>query len=519
MALSAQDIQKAFTVDVPFGDYVTKGIADIKAAKEAREKKELEQQKFVYEEIDPLTVGTGTPDDPYIVSLVADAQQQIARLPKNLSPGQHYARVMQILGPIKGRRQEAIMLKNQIEKQAAAEHDNNPLVKPKVIAADAMKDAYWNPDGTPKTDLDFNKDHVASILASGDLKYYDMDLAQASAQKWSTDQVLPFTGLQSSKPYTTYTGKINPFFAVQETAQGAIPQQIYQKTMKLETQDGKVVDVPLRADLPKMLPENLYELSQSNRGYKLLTKRNFNELRSNPSYKNIPDDMLQRAAAYEAIRQSTDLSAMSIQDEVNRPPARGGSDGTFGGPTTATTTKPNNNWMNFALFATQGKSPDMTTHVGNITSTTNVGDQAISIALDKSNKNPNVFGSQGLVKNIQQARKSEEKIIDMSSQAPNKKMVIGKSDENDQFGNPKNIYGKAKLHIKGNGVTILEIQDENGKTIKSYDYTDDPISAHDAFISDFGPYNGYNVYEASQDANTRPVSALNFIGRNTFKNK
>jgi hypothetical protein len=517
MALSAQDFQKAFTVDAPIGDYVTKGIADVKAAREAREKKELEQQKFVYQEIDPLTVGTGTPDDPYIVSLVADAQQQIAKLPRNLTPGQHYARVMQILGPIKVRRQEAVMLKNQIEQQAAAQHYENPLVKPKVLAADAIRQAYFNPDKTPKTSLDFNQDHVASVLSSGDLKYYDMNLAQADAMKWSTEQAIGFAGRPSIKPYTTYTGTISPFFEIKESSQGATPEQIYQKTMKLKRDDGSYVDMAINPDMPKMLPESLYELSQSKDSYKLLTKRNFKELRSNPSYDNIPDDMLQRAAAYEAIRQATDLSVMKIQDEVNRPPARVGDGG--GGGSTTSTPKPNNNWMLYALFATQGKASDMTTHVGNITSKTDIGQQTLANIFDNSNKNPKVIGSKGLQQNLQQARKSEEKIIDMSSQAPMKKMVIGKRDENDQFGNPKNIYGTAKLYIKNDGTSILKVKDEEGNIIKTYDFTNDPVAANDAWISDFGPYNNYNVYDASQDANTRPTSALNFIGRQTFKNK
>jgi len=518
MALSAQDLQRAFTVDAPIGEYITKGIADVKAAREAREKKELEQQKFVYDEIDPLTVGTGTPDDPYIVSLVADAQQQIAKLPRNLTPGQHYARVMQILGPIKGRRQEAVMLKNQIEQQAAAQHNENPLVKPKLLAADAIRQAYFNPDKTPKTSLDFNQDHVASVLSSGDLKYYDMNLAQANAQKWSTDQVLGFAGKPSSiRPYTTYTGKLNPFFTVQENTQGATPVQVYEKGFDYTGPDGKTQFLQYDPALPKMLPQNLYDLAESNQGYKLLIKRNFNEMRKNPNFDRFDDAELKRAAAYEAIRQSTDLSAMSIQDEVNRPPARSSSND---GPTsTATTTKPNNNWMMYALFATQGKASDMTTHVGNITSKTDIGQQTLANAFDNSNKNPKVISSKGLQQNLQQARKSEEKIIDMSSQAPMKKMVVGKRDENDQFGNPKNIYGTAKLYIKNDGTSILKVRDEEGNIIKTYDFTNDPVAANDAWISDFGPYNNYNVYDASQDANTRPTSALNFIGRQTFKNK
>lgn len=521
MALSAQDFQKAFTVDAPIGDYVTKGIADVKAAREAREKKELEQQKFVYQEIDPLTVGTGTADDPYIVSLVADAQQKIAQLPRNLTPGQHYARVMQILGPIKGRRQEAVMLKNQIEQQASAEHDNNPLTKPKVIAADAVRNAYFNPDGTPKTDLDFNQNHVASTLASGDLKYYDMDLAQSNAQKWSTDQVLPFAGLKSSKPYTTYTGKINPFFTVQETAQGAIPQQVYQKTIKIPKDDGSYVDMAINPDMPKMLPENLYKLTESNPGYKLLTKRNFKELRSNPSYDNIPDDMLQRAAAYEAVRQSTDLSAMAIQDEVNRPPARSVNDGREG-PTTSTP-KPDINWFNMPQYIAQGGTPDVTSHMGPQT-TTNAGAKTTQVAINDifSGRNPNTIGGKGLSAAIQKAYKevgpaqATEVAIDVSGQAPNKKMVIGLTDENDQFGNPKPIFGTAKFVMNKNGSKILKIYNESGKEVKSYDYTQDPVAAQDQFMYDFGPYNKTNTYESNQDVRTRPNSAATRIATQTL---
>jgi hypothetical protein len=522
MALSAQDLQRAFTVDAPIGEYITKGIADVKAAREAREKKELEQQKFVYEEIDPLSVGTGTPDDPYIVSLVADAQQQIAKLPRNLTPGQHYARVMQILSPIKGRRQEAVMLKNQIEKQAASQHEENPLVKPKVIAADAIKNAYFNPDGTPKTSLDFNQDHVASVLSSGDLKYYDMNLAQANAQKWSTDQVLPFAGKPSAtRAYTSYTGKLNPFFTVQETAKGAMPEQIYEKGFDYTGPDGKTQFLQYDPALPKMLPKNLYDLAESNPGYKLLIKRNFNEFRKNPNFNRFDDAELKRAAAYEAIRQATDLSAMSIQDEVNRPPARGGDGG--GGGSTTSTPKPDINWFNMPQYIAQGGAPDVTTHMGPQT-TTNAGlktsREAISNILE-SGRNPNMIGGKGLAAEIKKAYEkigadqATEAVIDISGQAPNKKFIIGYSDINDQFGNPKPILGKAKFIIDRNGSQVLKVYDENDKVIKSYDYTKDPVAAQDQFSYDFGPYNSTNTFESNQQVRTRPNSAATRIGRQT----
>ena len=521
MALSAQDFQKAFTVDAPIGDYITKGIADVKAAREAREKKELEQQKFVYQEIDPLTVGTGTPDDPYIVSLVADAQQKIAQLPRNLSPGQHYARVMQILGPIKGRRQEAVMLKTQIEKEAAAEHDNNPLTKPKVIAADAIKNAYFNPDGTPKSDLDFNQNHVASTLASGDLKYYDMDLAQANAMKWSTEQAKGFAGRPSTRPYTTYTGTISPFFEIKESSQGATPEQIYQKTMKYKRDDGTTVDVPYRDDLPKMLPDDLYQLSQSNPGYKLLTQRNYKQFKELPQFNGYDDNEIRRAAAYEAIRQATDLSVMKIQDEVNRPPARSGDD--RGGGSTATTPKPDINWFNMPQYISQGGAPDLTSHMGPQT-TTNAGAKATQVAINDifSGRNPNAIGGKGLSAAIQNAYKkigadqATEVTIDVSGQAPNKKMVIGLSDDNDQFGNPKPIFGTAKFVMNRNGSKVLKIYNESGKEIKSYDYTQDPVAAQDQFMYDFGPYNKTNTYESNQDVRTRPNSAATRIATQTL---
>ena len=517
MALSAQDLQRAFTVDAPIGEYITKGIADVKAAREAREKKELEQQKFVYDEIDPLTVGTGTPDDPYIVSLVADAQQQIAKLPRNLTPGQHYARVMQILGPIKGRRQEAVMLKNQIEQQAAAQHDENPLVKPKVLAADAIRQAYFNPDKTPKTSLDFNQDHVASVLSSGDLKYYDMNLAQANAQKWSTDQVLPFAGKPSTtRAYTSYTGKLNPFFTVQETAKGAMPEQIYEKGFNYTGPDGKTQFLQYDPALPKMLPQNLYDLAESNPGYKLLIKRNFNEFRKNPNFDRFDDAELKRAAAYEAIRQSTDLSAMSIQDEVNRPPARGGDGG--GGGSTTSTPKPDSNWFDMPRIIAQGGAPDVITHMGPQTTRTDIGQQTLSNLIDKtSGKNPNTFASnKGLEEASKEAIKGSETVIDISGQAPNKRFVIGNSENTDQFGNPKQIFGSTKMFLYKNGSKILKVFDENNKVIKTYDYTNDPISAQDQFAYDFGPYNQTNTYESNERLRTRPRSAATGIATQTL---
>ena len=66
MALSAADFQKAFTVDVPIGDIVSKGVNELQEQEAERERKRLQNVEYFYKQYDPLLIGTGTPDDPYI---------------------------------------------------------------------------------------------------------------------------------------------------------------------------------------------------------------------------------------------------------------------------------------------------------------------------------------------------------------------------------------------------------------------------------------------------------------------
>jgi hypothetical protein len=174
--------------------------------------------------------------------------------------------------------------------------------------------------------------------------------------------------------------------------------------------------------------------------------------------------------------------------------------------------------MNYALYATQGKATDVTDRTGAITTKTNVAQQTLSNLLDRnSGKNPNTFaGNTGIENATQQAVKGSETVVDLSSQAPNKRFVIGYSETTDQFGNPKPILGKAKFITKGDGTQKLNVEDMNGKVIKSYNFSEDPVAAQDAWISDFGPYNGYNVFEAGEDVRSRPRSAAARIATKTL---
>lgn len=324
MALSAADFQKAFTVDVPVGDIFSKGIQNIREDEAERERKRLQNIEYFYKQYDPLLIGTGTPDDPYINKLLQDVEQRALSLPlKKMSQSQFVSAVRSDLATIKARREQAKLFAQNIENEATALHELDPTIKKEALVREAKRKAFFNDDNTPVQEFDFNRNHAQATFDSNPLQYVDLDAAGGFYNKETKNKIIQQSNVPSQfDPNTKFD----------------ITRNIYQRpklnkdgSVELETVYQPVVvskDLTLRA-----LPEEQFNAMVTSPGGKWLIQSEFKRYKADPRLQNVSDEVLLHAAAYDVANNKTDRSETQITSK-NEPKYLNGSNGgpSGGGP-------------------------------------------------------------------------------------------------------------------------------------------------------------------------------------------
>lgn len=320
MALSAADFQKAFTVNVPVGDIVSKGIQDIREDEAERERKRLQNVEYFYKQYDPLLIGTGTPDDPYINKLLQDAEQNAMSLPlKKMSQSQFVSAIRNELAPIKARREQAKLFAQNIENEVTALHELDPTIKKEALTREAKRKAFFNDDNTPIQEFDFNRNHAQTTFDSNPLQYVDLDAAGGLFNKETKNKLIKETNLPSSFDP-------NVRFDVSRT--------IYQKpsmqkggAASLETVYQPVVvskDLTLKA-----LPNDQFNAMVSSPGGKWLIQSEYKKLKADPRLQDVSDEALLHIAGYSVAENKVDRSDTEINAKFE-PKYLGGAGGPGG---------------------------------------------------------------------------------------------------------------------------------------------------------------------------------------------
>lgn len=322
MALSAADFQKAFTVNVPVGDIFSKGIQDIREDEAERERKRLQNVEYFYKQYDPLLIGTGTPDDPYINKLLQDVEQRAMSLPlKKMSQSQFVSAVRSDLATIKARREQAKLFAQNIENEATALHELDPSIKKEALVREAKRKAFFNDDNTPVQEFDFNRNYAKTTFDSNPLQYVDIDFAGGAFNKETKNKLIKATNVPSE-----YDPNVR--FDVSRT--------IYQKpTMQkggaatLETVYQPVVvskDLTLKA-----LPDEQFNAMISSPGGKWLIQSELKKYKADPRLAGVSDEVLLHAAAYDVAENKVDRSDTEINAKFEPKYLGGGGSGGSGG--------------------------------------------------------------------------------------------------------------------------------------------------------------------------------------------
>lgn len=321
MALSAADFQKAFTVNVPVGDIFSKGIQDIREDEAERERKRLQNVEYFYKQYDPLLIGTGTPDDPYINKLLQDVEQRAMSLPlKKMSQSQFVSAVRSDLATIKARREQAKLFAQNIENEATALHELDPSIKKEALVREAKRKAFFNDDNTPVQEFDFNRNYAKTTFDSNPLQYVDIDFAGGAFNKETKNKLIKATNVPSE-----YDPNVR--FDVSRT--------IYQKpTMQkggaatLETVYQPVVvskDLTLKA-----LPDEQFNAMVSSPGGKWLIQSELKKYKADPRLAGVSDEVLLHAAAYDVAENKVDRSDTEINAKFEPKYLGGGDSGRSG---------------------------------------------------------------------------------------------------------------------------------------------------------------------------------------------
>lgn len=342
MALSAADFQKAFTVDVPIGDIVSKGVNLIQEQEAERERKRLQNVEYFYKQYDPLLVGTGTPDDPYIIKQLQDVEQQAMALPlKKMSQSQFVSTIRGMLAPIKGRREQAVQFAKNIENEVDALHEQDPTIKKEALLREAKRRAFFDQDNNPVTSFDYNRNHAATTFNENPLGYVDLDAAGGLFNKETKNKLIEQSNVPSQyDPNTKFD----------------IRRTIYQRpklnkngSVELETAYQPIAvskDLSLRA-----LPDDEFNAMMTSPGGKWLITSEFQKYKNDPRLKDIDQEVLLHAAAYDVANNKVDRSDTNISAK-NEPRigAGGGNRGGAGGDRfVAQDVDPNNATLGAAL--------------------------------------------------------------------------------------------------------------------------------------------------------------------------
>jgi hypothetical protein len=323
MALSAADFQKAFTVDVPIGDIVSKGVQDIREDEAERERKRLQNVEYFYKQYDPLLIGTGTPDDPYINKLLQDAEQKVMSLPlKKMSQSQFVSSVRNELATIKARREQAKLFSKNIDNEVNALHELDPTIKKDALTREAKRKAFFNDDNTPVQEFDFNRNHAQNTFDSNPLQYVDIDAAGGFYNKETKNKIIQQSNVPSQyDPNTKFD----------------ITRNIYQRpklnkdgSVELETTYQPIVvskDLTLKA-----LPEEQFNAMVNSPGGKWLIQSEYKRYKADPRLKDVGDEVLLHAAAYDVANNKTDRSETQIASKNEPKVGRGDGSGGGGGP-------------------------------------------------------------------------------------------------------------------------------------------------------------------------------------------
>lgn len=324
MALSAADFQRAFTVDVPVGDIVSKGVNLLQEQEAERERKRLQNIEYFYKQYDPLLVGTGTPDDPYIIKQLQDIEAQAMSLPlKKMSQSQFTSTIRGMLAPVKGRREQAKQFAANIEQEAKALHEQDPTIKEEALVREAKRRAFFDENNNPVESFDYNRNHASTVFNENPLGFVDIDAAGGLFNKETKNKLINQTNVPSQyDPNTKFD----------------LTRTIYQRPVlnkdgsaELETiyQPIKVSkDVTLKA-----LPDEQFNALANSPGGKWLIQNELKKYKQMPGLEKVDNEVLLHAAAYDVANNKVDRSdtQISSKNEPRIAGGRGGGSGAGGG--------------------------------------------------------------------------------------------------------------------------------------------------------------------------------------------
>lgn len=297
MALSAADIQRAYTVNAPIGDILGKGAEDVakttREIKEAREKKDLENAKWLYETVDPLTVGMGNAADPHSNMLLGDLINEAQEInnTRGLSDAQKRIRIGQKALELKSYREGAMAANKRLQEQVAAAKQANPLIDDKTLQSVAVQKTFFDENNQPRRTFDPNIDYAMTEYNQNPNKYINPLLAQKNIQLESEKQFIPFAGITDKGKQFSYSGKYNP--NVQEV------EFLSDGGAKLRTVRESVIKDKAGKEYP-LLPEDKTVALENMKGFSRLQDDYINEqINTNPELKDLPDVQKRKIAAWQ----------------------------------------------------------------------------------------------------------------------------------------------------------------------------------------------------------------------------
>lgn len=332
MALSAADIQRAYTVNAPIGEILGQGAEAVakttRELKEAREKKDLENAKWLYETVDPLTVGMGNAADPHSNLLLANLMNEAQKInaTKGLSDAQKRVRIGQMALELKGYRENAMSANKRLQEQVAAAKQANPLIDEKVLQSEAVKKTFFDENNQPRTFFDPNVDYAMTELNQDPDKYINPMLAQKNIQMESEKQFIPFAGLVDKQKQFTYSGKSNPNVQELEYLPGG--------GAKLRTIRESVITDKSGNQFP-LLPEDKTVALESMKGFTRLQNDYIkDQINTNPELKDLPELQKRKIAAWQIANSNMMPAQSELKQDVYETPgmraARSRSGGTGG---------------------------------------------------------------------------------------------------------------------------------------------------------------------------------------------
>jgi len=464
MALSAADFQKAFTVDVPVGDIISKGVTQLQEQEAERERKRLQNIEYFYKQYDPLLIGTGTPDDPYITKQLQDIESQVMNLPlKKMSQSQFTSTVRGMLASVKARREQAKQFAATIEQEAKALHEQDPTIKEEALVREAKKRAFFDWDNKPVTSFDFNRNHAATVFEENPLAYVDIDAAGGLFNKETKNKLIQETNVPSQyDPNTKFD----------------ITRTIYQRPVL--NKDGSAaletayqpIKVSKNVTL-KALPEEQFNALINSPGGKWLIQNELQKYKQVPELKDVDNEVLLHAAAYDVANNKVDRSETQINSKNEPKVGRGTGDGSGGGggpKAVAQDTAPVNNLIEAAL--------------GN------------KFPLSKLKPAQGDLGQKGY--------------LNGNTLFPNGKIVVGyRKTKKPNFNNAgmieeveEPVYGNAFVNPKTNEISVYRpMKDEKGneKSVLMKTYNVATSEGSNNFYDDIGLYNGKTALEGTYD--------------------